>query len=148
MPWKQAILLAGSESSLIAGVKDRTWKWWRSTDRVPADRLTQFVLKDPLALPLVRETKAEWQMEGVQDRRAFTALVEALRIIDEEGSDKEWRAAWATIRGALLVLQRLADFNDDHWRRIFEGDGKGRSLDHWRKLTSKSELSLTEEGRR
>ena len=96
----------------------------------------------------VREPKATWQMDGVRDRRAFTALVEALKLVDEGGSDREWRAAWATIRGAFLVLQELSGFGEANWRRIFGEDEAGPGLDHWRKLTHKTELSLTDQGKR
>ena len=44
IPWDLAVEIAGDEGRLIAGVPDRTWRWWRSEDAVPAYRVLRFLL--------------------------------------------------------------------------------------------------------
>lgn len=45
IPWDLAVEIAGDEGRLIAGVPDRTWRWWRSEDAVPAYRVLGFLLE-------------------------------------------------------------------------------------------------------
>lgn len=42
--WKTAISIAGSQDRLTEGVKYRTWKGWEETGKVPAYRVTPFLL--------------------------------------------------------------------------------------------------------
>lgn len=91
-----------------------------------------------------RAPKPLWQMEGVRDRRWFTSLVEDLRRIDRSGRGKAWITAWVTVKAAAQILRTLDDADDEtHWKAIFGEDGP--PVDHWKRLTGKTELSVTEQ---
>lgn len=147
---------AGSAAALgrAFGVSKQTASGWGRTE--PLGRHLRERLRAYVATPIKADQASPsapgrprdfWQLEGVRDRRSFTAMVEALRMIDARGTPKEWATAWTTIKATFMILAKLANWNDDvDWRRIFEG-GDHEPIDHWRALTQREELSLTEETR-
>ena len=83
--------------------------------------------------------RPDWLNPEWQERRAFTAMVQALKELDRipPQSLSAWRArvAWEAVIGASRVIRGVAGWDDSQdvgprpgrWRKIFEGP-----IDHWK----------------
>jgi hypothetical protein len=43
LTWGEAVAVAGTEHRLIAGVKRKTWEWWKGQNQVPAHRIMRLL---------------------------------------------------------------------------------------------------------
>ena len=88
--------------------------------------------------------KSEWLSAGYQERRMFTAFVEALKRVDAEGDADAWRAAWyGVVRAAMLGLSQLSGWGSrTDWANIHHGGSRRAGLDHWKKVNRESEEQM------
>lgn len=142
--------LAGGPTKLAErfGVTTGAASQWGQTRKIPRhmkEQLARYIAASGGKLDAAGKAKSLWQMEGVRDHRWFTSLVEDLRRIDRMGHGKAWITAWTTVKAAAQILRTLDDADDEtHWKAIFGEDGP--PIDHWKRLTGRTELSLTEKG--
>jgi hypothetical protein len=133
MSFSGAVSLVG-ETRLRHGTRPSTFATWK-TRGVPWNVL------GPILLERIMAEKAEprpfvyhepWQDPEWRAVHSFTALVEALRrleVIPLTGpSAWKGRVAWEAIAGASDFIQKVAEWKDRDWERIYR-----KKLDHWRR---------------
>lgn len=141
VPWRDAVLFVGSEEALKAGRDPGTLVGYRN-DGVPIQEIGDAVLavangkRVIPAAPSVPRHKAVWY----RNARTFTAMVEALRLLEadvtkgDESAAERWQAAWRLMIAIRPVIEHLAGWTDKNWQTL-----EVSRTDHWERITKKRE---------
>jgi transcriptional regulator with XRE-family HTH domain len=103
-----------------------------ATSTVRPGTVAEGVAPWPASPSSIPDQRPVYERAEYHERRAFTALVDALRQLDriDTRDPQAWRAriAWQAVVGASTIVRELAGWKDEDWKRLHDD-----RVDYWRK---------------